>query len=475
LAKNKIFRDPIHNYISIPDDLCSYFIDTLIFQRLRNIEQTSMRTLFPSARHDRFSHSLGVFHLAQICYQNLIKNTKDLLLEGIDIEKYKINFWIAALMHDCGHSPFSHIFEEFYNIDKRADKFLLNQVDNKFKKDFEVKCQEIGRPADHEIFSAAIFLKHYSRVSRKIGVSPILVARMITGCFHEPARKKTEQFENCLIKLINSNAIDIDKLDFITRDTYHSGVNNISIDCYRLLSAVEIVEHDKKLVPAFKKSALSVIQNVIDARNYLYKWIYSHHTVVYFNEILKDALTKLSQKLSPPNDPNKIIKFLFSKDGFERAISIDNKIKIYLPSDIDILYLLKLHKEDISEAEEIFSRKPKFVPLWKTKAEFDNIFKDKDLKQKSKIKAHIKDEVKGIIRNKNEREKIKIVSVKPKFAEIRGNEIYISFGEKNIEPFKGREQLDEDKEPYYYVFIPIKYKDKISKIVQKLKEIRTYS
>lgn len=62
--KNKIFRDNVHGYIYVPMDICTKIIDTKIFQRLRNIEQTGMRILFPSARHDRFSHSLGTYHLS---------------------------------------------------------------------------------------------------------------------------------------------------------------------------------------------------------------------------------------------------------------------------------------------------------------------------------------------------------------------------------------------------------------------------
>ena len=60
--KEKIFRDPIYGYISVSEDYCKKFIDTPIFQRLRRIEQTSMRVLFPSARHDRFVHSIGVYY-----------------------------------------------------------------------------------------------------------------------------------------------------------------------------------------------------------------------------------------------------------------------------------------------------------------------------------------------------------------------------------------------------------------------------
>jgi len=92
LDKQKIFRDPVHGYISIPASFCQTLIDTPIFQRLRSIEQTSMRCLYPSARHDRFIHSIGVYHLASIAFHHVVKNTNKKRLEGINIAGYKNSF-----------------------------------------------------------------------------------------------------------------------------------------------------------------------------------------------------------------------------------------------------------------------------------------------------------------------------------------------------------------------------------------------
>lgn len=78
--KTKIFRDTVHGYISVPEEYVSAFIDTDVFQRLRNIEQTGMRVLYPSARHDRFIHSLGTFYLgnkAINCLRNNLRSDYD--------------------------------------------------------------------------------------------------------------------------------------------------------------------------------------------------------------------------------------------------------------------------------------------------------------------------------------------------------------------------------------------------------------
>ena len=82
---SKVFKDPLYDYIKIDNDICEKIIDNRYFQRLRRIEQTSMRCLYPSARHDRFIHSIGVYHLAKIAINALKNNEKvDLTKENLD-------------------------------------------------------------------------------------------------------------------------------------------------------------------------------------------------------------------------------------------------------------------------------------------------------------------------------------------------------------------------------------------------------
>ena len=101
--KNKLFRDSIHGYIEIPEVIVSDIIDTPVFQRLRRIEQTSMRALYPSAHHDRFVHSLGVFHLGKMAYKGLIRNIKNQsYFKGNEAfwKKREVCFQMACLLHD---------------------------------------------------------------------------------------------------------------------------------------------------------------------------------------------------------------------------------------------------------------------------------------------------------------------------------------------------------------------------------------
>ena len=188
--KEKLFKDPVHGYISVPAVYCENVIDTPIFQRLRHIEQTSMRPLYPAAHHDRFIHSLGVYHLGRQAFGHLASGTSEDLLSPDRVDRLRNTFEIACLLHDCGHAPFSHTYENFYNHseadkdEKRANEFLLGQVDVGFKDDFKALDSD---PAPHEAFSAGLLLSTYKDVFKHTTIDwdPILAARMITGCVYD--------------------------------------------------------------------------------------------------------------------------------------------------------------------------------------------------------------------------------------------------------------------------------------------------
>ena len=122
--KQKIAKDPLYGYVSIDADIIEEIIDTKYFQRLRRIEQTSMRCLYPSARHDRFVHSIGTYYLAKLAMDSLEKNLKNgegfyvddktlgKFRPSLRLKSIRFSFEMAALLHDIGHSPFSHTLEE---------------------------------------------------------------------------------------------------------------------------------------------------------------------------------------------------------------------------------------------------------------------------------------------------------------------------------------------------------------------------
>jgi len=115
--KQKIFKDPIYGYISVPCDFVDTFIDHPVFQRLRRIIQTSYSPLYPTALHNRFVHSLGVYHLGRLALENIensLKEATEKVTPDFPLDNYKELFLAACLLHDIGHTPFSHIGEKFY-------------------------------------------------------------------------------------------------------------------------------------------------------------------------------------------------------------------------------------------------------------------------------------------------------------------------------------------------------------------------
>ena len=160
--KKKLFRDSVHNYIAIDADICDKYIDTYLFQRLRAIEQTSMRVLYPSARHDRFIHSLGVYSLACRFFERIKPQISSVLRNRtFDIEK---TFKLAALLHDCAHSPFSHTGEVFSKryCKKINEHNLKKLLSSSFSDDYDyLKLKSGKEPAVHEIASAYVACKYY--------------------------------------------------------------------------------------------------------------------------------------------------------------------------------------------------------------------------------------------------------------------------------------------------------------------------
>lgn len=111
----KKILDSVHGYVEIPEDIVDNIIDTIYFQRLRRIEQTSGRSIFPSARHDRFIHSLGVYHLGTRIVDSVIHRNIDVFPDFKIYAPVVYTYTLACLLHDVGHTPFSHTFEGYYN------------------------------------------------------------------------------------------------------------------------------------------------------------------------------------------------------------------------------------------------------------------------------------------------------------------------------------------------------------------------
>lgn len=246
--------DPIHGYIEL-DGMFAHIVNTPEFQRLRSVEQGSFRPVFPGARHDRFAHSLGTYHLAKKFAEPFFRNLANdagVVLPAKEQELLTRTFLYAALLHDIGHAPFSHTTEGFFE-ELPGTKGLpaiwdnLCAAVNQVKKDegalFSALKKKCGAP--HEIMSATVMVKdwvHFHRPDREGKYKPevdlVLAARMVIGFTYSPedlSKLKDQDvvtlgIRNCLIQMINYSLLDVDRLDYMGRDKLMSGFVNATVD-----------------------------------------------------------------------------------------------------------------------------------------------------------------------------------------------------------------------------------------------------
>ncbi|MCD6154487.1 MAG: HD domain-containing protein [Candidatus Verstraetearchaeota archaeon] len=238
-------RDPIHGYIFI-NELEREIIDTATFQRLRRIKQLGGAYLtYPGAEHTRFSHSIGTMHLAGALGEHLLRNG---IIEEEDVQCLRL----AALLHDLGHGPFSHVYEDI------SIKYL-----NKNHEDITtwlIKESEIGE------------------ILKKFGYKPEDIANLARG-----RRVKEKDFLDQVI----SSPFDVDKMDFLVRDSHFTGVQYGLIDIFRLIYSMNVVDGNLAVeVPG----ALYALEAFLIARYEMFKAVYYHRTVRSANIMISKAM-----------------------------------------------------------------------------------------------------------------------------------------------------------------------------------------
>jgi uncharacterized protein len=233
--------DPIHDFIRVYDHELK-IIDDPIFQRLRRIRQLSGAHLtYPAAQHTRFEHSLGVMHITSQAGHALHEKG---ILKLDDIE----NLRLAGLLHDIGHGPFSHLFEE-----------VIQQ--KKFS---------------HEDFGKELILKSEIGDSlSKNGYDKKLITKLAFG-------DSKLQYLNEIV----SGALSADMMDYLLRDGYFTGAEHAQIDHKRITQSLDV--HQKKL--ALEKSALYSFESMMHSRYQMFKAVYFHKTVRAAEVMLLEAL-----------------------------------------------------------------------------------------------------------------------------------------------------------------------------------------
>jgi HD superfamily phosphohydrolase len=276
----KVIRDPIHGYIKL-DKLTLSLIDSPLMQRLRRIRQLGLSNLvYPGANHTRFEHSLGVMHLASMLTDRTESVSQD--------EKDELR--VAALLHDIGHGPYSHVTEGLMKHYTRQQHEDIRPI---------IKNSEV----------ADILNEH--------GISAAKVESHIKG-------------ETDFGKILNSE-IDVDRMDYLIRDSYYTGVAFGLVDHERLINEMQFHENNLVLTAGGVKAA----ESLLVSRFLMHPSVYFHHVSRIAETMFTRAVGDMIQrKLLDPFDLRKmddaeVFGIIRNDDGYAGELAnrlIDRKL-----------------------------------------------------------------------------------------------------------------------------------------------------
>lgn len=299
MNKLKILNDPIYGFITIPNSLIFDLIQHKYFQRLRRITQMGMSYLvYPGAHHTRFHHAIGCVYLMQ-------KAVNVLRYKGVTISKEEEEaLYIAILLHDIGHGPFSHAMEHS----------IVNGV-------------------SHEQIS----LLFMERLNEEFNGSLTLAINIFKG-----------KYERSFMCQLISSQLDIDRADYLKRDSFYTGVAEGNVNSERLITMLNVV--DDNLV--VEEKGIYSVEKFIIARRFMYWQVYLHKTGLVAEQLLMRVLSRAKEltKKGVSLDASNALKYFLNND-----ISIEN----FTNTTLDIFY--ELDDYDIISAMKLWKNNDDFV------------------------------------------------------------------------------------------------------------------
>ncbi len=340
INKLKIINDPVHGFISIQNELIFDLIEHPYFQRLRRIKQLGLSHLvYPGANHTRFHHALGAMHL-------MSKAINELKKKGIEITKEEEEgAIIAILLHDIGHGPFSHTLEHT----------LLKNI-------------------HHEEVSLLFMEK---------------INRELNGRLNLAISIFTDRYSKKFLHQLVSSQLDMDRLDYLQRDSYFTGVSEGVIGSERIIKMLDVKDNELVII----EKGIYSIENFISARRIMYWQVYMHKTVVSSEYLLRNTLQRAKDLFQQGHElfASPALKtFLDRNYSIEDFKSDDNLLKQFaLIDDSDILVSIKVWQDSDDKILSTLSQNLLSRKLYKTEIS-KSPFSDERLEEESnKIKQSL--------------------------------------------------------------------------------------
>lgn len=330
MNKKKIINDPVYGFINIPNELIYDIINHPFLQRLRRIKQLGLTDyVYPGALHTRFHHALGAMHLMKETLDNL--REKEI---NINEDEYSATL-LAILLHDIGHSPFSHALE-----------------------------QVLVPGVHHEEMSTLIMEELNKEYSGKLD----LAIKIFNGAY-----------ERSFFSQLVSSQLDIDRLDYLNRDSFFTGVSEGKIGSERIIKLLTVVNNEI----AVEEKGIYSIENFLSARRLMYWQVYLHKTTIGVEKMLVKLVQRMRHLLlnGQPLDISADLKVflttdVFTTDSFHRDPALLNT---YLAlDDTDILHAVK---QGVSSGDVVLKHLGKMLlerKLFKVRLE-ENPFSENEL------------------------------------------------------------------------------------------------
>lgn len=317
IPNGKTIRDAVHGDIFVSGEFLR-IIDTPEFQRLHRIRQLSTAySLFPTAQHTRFSHSIGTYHVMQL----LIKHFKPILeLINLKIDKREIQLALGvALLHDIGHGPFSHAFEGALPVE--------------------------GNQKKHEEWTIDIVTSAESHIQKVLVKSfdekfPEDLAELIKK--ERDVKKHRKEFADTdidlffIISSLISSQLDADRMDYLLRDALFTGVSYGKFDISRLISSLTVTVHNNKYYVCVQEKYLSTIEEYLLARYQMHEGVYLHsfkcEMELIVKKILYRAFEMYHQRVVKQDDLPKALVSVFEGNDMSvnEYISLDDNVMLSL-------------------------------------------------------------------------------------------------------------------------------------------------